>query len=278
MLALVFRGVFLVGVLSWYSTNVWKMIDTYFKDRFQNYLQEEFKKNPKMRADINSYAAGNSDKKGIDFINQGTLMPAPEGRQMEEFLESKTSSVDVLTTAVSLMERAELAKDAGENGVKATVDKNAFQESLDMSTERKEKPNPTGNDGFEKRSAAKIEKEKERREDISHEERETREKKRRSIIQLESKGERSKKRKIKTITLTEADFESATRFASKDDDFSEFDLEDKLIKEREEGVSVTDLPSKPKADIGDLETVTADEFCPLTLDEEATCGIPTKWP
>ncbi|XP_033224990.1 E3 ubiquitin-protein ligase BRE1A-like [Belonocnema kinseyi] len=299
MLAFIFRGVFLVAVLSWYSTNVWKMIDGYFKDRFQNYLQEEFRKNPRMHADINSYAIKHAEKKGIDITDRGIAIPAPEARRVEESLETGTSSVDLLATAASFSESAELAKETGsgtgENRVQALVDKHAFPESvepLDMSSERKEKPKSTGSDGFEERFAAEITEKKEKQEkgnkekekkeeakkDASHDQRETL-KKRRSIIESGKHSEESKKRKVRTITLTEADFKSA-KISENDDDFSEFDLDVQTLKVKEprEGVLVSELPFKPRADIGDLEIVTADEFCPLTLEDEATCGIPSKWP
>lgn len=295
MLAFIFRGVFLVAVLSWYSTNVWKMIDGYFKDRFQNYLQEEFKKNPRMHSDINSYAIKYAEKKGIDITDRGIPIPAPEARRAEESLETGTSSVDLLATAVSFLESAELAKETGsetgENRVKASVDKHPFQESvepLEMSSERKEKPKSTGSDGFEERFAAEITEKKEKQEkgnkeiekkqkkDASHDQRETL-KKRRSIIESGKHSDGSKKRKVKTITLAEADFKSA-KILVNDDDFSEFDLDADILKKPREGVLVSKLPFKPRADIGDLETVTADEFCPITLEDEATCGIPSKWP
>ena len=295
MLAFIFRGVFLVAVLSWYSTNVWKMIDSYFKDRFQNYLQAEFKKNPRMLSDINSYAIKNAEKKGINIADGGVPIPAPESRRVEDSLETGTSSVDLLATAASFLESADLMKETGtgENRVKASVDKNAFQESLEplkMSSARKEKSKSTGNDGSEgfaavmkeeikKREKEKKEIEKKEKEEkyISHDRRTTSLKKRRSIIESEKNPERSKKRKFKTITLTDADFKSAKKLED-DDDFSEFDLDEETLKKPREGVLVSELPFKPRADIGELETVTSDEFCPLTLEDETTCGIPSKWP
>ncbi|XP_011499993.1 PREDICTED: uncharacterized protein LOC105363887 [Ceratosolen solmsi marchali] len=57
MLAYIFRGFFLIGILSWYSMSLWKMIDSYFKDQFQRYLDEEYVRNPKMREDIHLHTA-----------------------------------------------------------------------------------------------------------------------------------------------------------------------------------------------------------------------------
>lgn len=45
MFALLLRGFFLVGIISWYSTGVWKFIDDYFRNEFKSYLSKEFKRN-----------------------------------------------------------------------------------------------------------------------------------------------------------------------------------------------------------------------------------------
>jgi hypothetical protein len=67
MLALIFRGFFLLGILSWYSTSLWRMIDSYFKDQFQRYLEEEYQRNPKMREDLHVHTTvDKSDKPSID--------------------------------------------------------------------------------------------------------------------------------------------------------------------------------------------------------------------
>lgn len=56
MLALLFRGVCILGVVGWYSASLWTMIDGYFKDQFQRYLDEEYRLNPKMQADVREHA------------------------------------------------------------------------------------------------------------------------------------------------------------------------------------------------------------------------------
>ncbi|XP_050466073.1 uncharacterized protein LOC126859126 isoform X2 [Cataglyphis hispanica] len=86
-----------------------------------------------------------------------------------------------------------------------------------------------------------------------------------------------KKRRVNTIVLTNADFSGARIRNDANDDFSEFEEEDGK-RVREEEILISELPYKPKADIGDLDRVTAEEFCPLTLEDEASCGETTTWP
>jgi hypothetical protein len=45
MIGLFIRGFFLIGIISWYSTGVWKFIDDYFRYEYKKYLTEEFKRN-----------------------------------------------------------------------------------------------------------------------------------------------------------------------------------------------------------------------------------------
>lgn len=49
MFGLLFRGVFLVGIISWYSAGVWKFIDDYFRNEYKEYLSKEFKRNKHLR-------------------------------------------------------------------------------------------------------------------------------------------------------------------------------------------------------------------------------------
>ncbi|XP_051168111.1 uncharacterized protein LOC127285928 [Leptopilina boulardi] len=323
MFAIIFRGVFLVGILGLYSTNVWKMIDGFFKDRFQNYLHEEFKKNPKMRDDLNAYAALKADKRENEFINAKNLLTAPneEQRQTAETHLTGPRSVDVLTTAAaaSFLENVDHeTNEPRENRVTASVDNNAFQESHEMQAMRNAMPiKSTGNHGFQDYSPLvqrkeKMEKQREKngRDASLHDLRNERDKRetrikgtmknkrvtkdkrenkenreKRSIQESESNKRESKKRKYTPITFTENDFKFAKKSVKIDDDenddFSEFDLDEEITKiesEHREGILVSELPFKPRFDIGDLEIVTADEFCPLTLEDEATCGITSKWP
>lgn len=45
MLGLLLRGFFLLGIISLYSHGVWKFINEYFRNEFETYLREEFKRN-----------------------------------------------------------------------------------------------------------------------------------------------------------------------------------------------------------------------------------------
>jgi hypothetical protein len=40
-----FRGVFLISIISWYSYGVFKMINDYFRSEYKTYLTDEFRKN-----------------------------------------------------------------------------------------------------------------------------------------------------------------------------------------------------------------------------------------
>ncbi|KAG5673923.1 hypothetical protein PVAND_003924 [Polypedilum vanderplanki] len=45
MVGLMLRGFFLIGIISWYSHGVFKLINDYFGSEYKNYLTEEIKKN-----------------------------------------------------------------------------------------------------------------------------------------------------------------------------------------------------------------------------------------
>lgn len=317
MIAMIVRGVFLVGILSIYSMSLWKMIDGFFKDRFQNYLHEEFKKNPKMRDDLNKYATLKASKRGNDFINieNSPSAPSMSQREFDETHQSQSGSVDILTTAAaaSFFLENNNPKITEQNTLPTiSVDNNnAFQESHELQAKRN--PNPmkmrttttitTGNHDQSsqrtKKNAEKILKQSEKN-DAEHassldsrriasekrrNNRETRKKgetirqKRSSLLQLGGNNKKeSKKRKYVPITFSDDDFKTA-RNSLKEDDFSEFENEDEMQNEREMGgILVSELPIKPRFDIGLHEIVNADEFCPLTLEDEATCGITSKWP
>lgn len=75
------------------------------------------------------------------------------------------------------------------------------------------------------------------------------------------------------------DFESVS--GGRDRDFSEFDddeeAEEREEEELEEGIPVADLPFKPAINIYDLDRLSADEFCPLTLEDDPTCEETRAW-
>lgn len=45
MIGLIFKGIFMIGIMSWYSAGVWKVINEYFRKEFDTYLKDETKKN-----------------------------------------------------------------------------------------------------------------------------------------------------------------------------------------------------------------------------------------
>ncbi|KAK2575683.1 hypothetical protein KPH14_012074 [Odynerus spinipes] len=98
------------------------------------------------------------------------------------------------------------------------------------------------------------------------------------MVPLKKKEEapkRGRKRRVKTITLKEEDFMSVKKrrdAIERDEDFWEFE------EDEEEGIPISELPYKPKLNIGRLERITPDEYCPLTLEDELSCGETTKWP
>ena len=51
MIGLLVRGFFLLGIISWYSTAVWKFIDDYFRYEYKKYLTHEFKRNKHLQPD-----------------------------------------------------------------------------------------------------------------------------------------------------------------------------------------------------------------------------------
>jgi hypothetical protein len=52
MFVLLFRGFFLMGIISWYSMNVWNFIDGYFRNEYKRYLDEEMKRHPQLKPDV----------------------------------------------------------------------------------------------------------------------------------------------------------------------------------------------------------------------------------
>ncbi|KAK1135168.1 hypothetical protein K0M31_007940 [Melipona bicolor] len=279
MLGLIVRGLFLVGILTWYSTSVWKMIDGYFRDQFRSYLEEEYRKNPRMRSDVQS---GSADKSGPSLADPTTEPP----REILEAAETAARAVDAAEndSAAGTSDEARMTGGTSENEAVALVstDKNAF---LGTVAERR-KLSESGQEDS--------------RQLINDDDRdlEENERGRRSVSQAskgtarETKGGRGlpvprdisrespelpKRRNVRTVTFTERDFKSVIRDYVSNDDFWEFE-EDADEKEPLEGILVSELPFKPRADIGDLDRVTADEYCPLSLEDEASCDETFKWP
>lgn len=73
MFVLLFRGFFLMGIISWYSMNVWSFIDKYFRNEYKKYLDEEMTRHPHLRP-----------------VTTTTELPPTEN----EIIEFKLASVD----------------------------------------------------------------------------------------------------------------------------------------------------------------------------------------
>ncbi|XP_011147490.1 uncharacterized protein LOC105187992 [Harpegnathos saltator] len=292
MLAFAVRGVVLLGVLSWYSATVWKMIDGYFKDQFRTYLQEEYRKYPRMRSDVEK--AGAVDKEPalealptesstyVEIYAPDAVCPADTADTCPRATASEAAAAAAAVSAVA----KEVTGGSSENAAAGSTDKNAFPESASRSPlESRKLPDGSSDTHDGERRSNAI------NQGDGHEEEATgspptspprpvkprrRYDKRKASTELSR--EKPAKRRVNTIVLTDADFERARR---SDDgyDFSEFeDVDEEGRKVLTEGILVSDLPFKPKADIGNLERVTAEEFCPLTLEDEASCGETTTWP
>ncbi|XP_053979874.1 uncharacterized protein LOC128876998 [Hylaeus volcanicus] len=284
MLGLLFRGVFLIGILTWYSTSVWKLIDSYFRDQFRSYLEEEYRKNPRMKSDVHGASVGKTDPVAATLPPEATVEPS---RDLDELSVANVDAVVAAENDPAIVEperKEEMTGGTSENEGE-TTDKNAFLATVAESELESRK----SSDG-----------EQESRRPVNHDDRDLEQEKRndeRPSVSTVSKRPRKRarydkragsrdmsrdkraprSRKVRTITLTEEDFVSAANNDVSDDDFWEFE-EDATEKERLEGILVSELPFKPKLDLGDLKRVTADEYCPLTLEDEATCGDTYTWP
>lgn len=288
MLAFAVRGVVLLSVLSWYSVTVWKMIDGYFKDQFRDYLQNEYRKYPGMKADI----------KNIKIVDKGSVPDAspaessPEYNRIAETYDPETTcpvdTVDACQQTIGASNGKAEESVAGENAADtvnvSSADKNAFPESaFPGQSELQSRKSSSGSDADNEEGQPSAVDQNGGRENeaikksAASSSRRLNRKRLPKEISKERSREKPKKRRVNTIVLTDADFASVKIRKDADDDFSEFEEEEGQKVRAEEGILVSELPFKPKADIGDLDRVTAEEFCPLTLEDEASCGETTTW-
>jgi len=302
MLAFAVRGVVLLGVLSWYSAIVWRMIDGYFKDQFRVYLQEEYRKYPRMKADID----------GVEAVDKGFTSPSglpaesSLGRSIAEPSDSDAvCPVDIADTCQRTIASNGKPKEAVAGGTSENViavgagstDKNAFPENAAQPALKSRKLPSSSDAHDEERRPGVIHQDGDREERavggseiddgvLASSPRRRSEKPRRRLGKTGLSGaskevprdisrRKPRKRRVNTIVLTDADFIDAR--ADSDDDFSEFEEEEEGEKILKKGILISELPFKPKADIGGLDRVTAEEFCPLTLEDEASCGETTTW-
>lgn len=293
MLGILFRGVFLIGVLTWYSTNVWKLIDGYFRDQFRNYLEEEYRKNPRMKSDLQATATvGKGDP--VSKVKEAEPTVALS-REILETCDSIGDGCPVETAANDSAgsqeqgrepAREEVTGGTSENETASgSNDKNAFLGITAESKLENRKSSDNDQEFLDSRSDAIHPSDDHDLPQPKPEDRRSSAKKRKGKTNARSAtpmdilpraAKTPKKRTVKTITLTEKDFISARDTSN--DDFWEFE-EDADQREPLKGILVSQLPFSPRIDgIGDLERVTADEYCPLTLEDETSCGETVKWP
>lgn len=267
MLAFIFRGFFLIGVISWYSTSVWKMIDVYFKNRFESYLRAEYDKNPHMLADVEAYKAA-AGKESL-----AAPMAEPE-EHLNEVV--RACSADVCL--------ASKADDPTRKAV-TTANKEATFDDGNNIVERKtmkatESPLVIGGNGITKVDKSPEAHSERLKNDSAKKGNVGKKKTRRKAAADKVEEGKAPKKKLKTITLTEKDFAS-TRIKVSPQDFAEFDVDEDAVQDVEDesaSVLISELPFKPKADIGDLRKVSPEEFCPITLEEEFSCDETETWP
>lgn len=286
MLGLIFRGVFLIGILTWYSTSVWKMIDSYFRDQFRSYLEEEYRKNPRMRSDV--------QVDSVDKTNSAVTTPHPDptvepSREILEAVETIARAVEAAENdSVETNGEPQVTGGTSENEAAAggSTDKNAFLGTVAESELERRKS--TENEQDSRQPINHDDRDLERRENDDRHRSVSRVSKstvkrikydRKLAMSRDILREKQlpKRRNVKTITFSEKDFKSVIGNHVSNDDFWEFE-EDADEKEPLEGILVSELPFKPRADIGDLDRVTADEYCPLSLEDEASCDETFKWP
>ncbi|XP_047357836.1 myb-like protein X [Vespa velutina] len=307
MLAAFFRGAFIIGILAWYSISVWKMIDGYFRDQFASYLHEEYRKNPHMKAAHMKDAVNEVGKN--DAVHTDGEVPS---NRIDELVKAESCPVDKvdddkILKSCNISEKilkVDRPNDSLEKEilVKISTEKELNNDDDDDDDDDKDKDERQTMKSIEKMAdeekrlkkkefpsskefEEEIEKKKKKKKKEDEKEKEKgrereREKKKK---EEEEKTKKQTKKRVKTITLNEEDFLSVKNrrgTIGRDEDFWEFeeDEEKQKIEDEEVGILISDLPFKPKLDIGRLERITPDEYCPLTLDDELSCRETTKWP
>ena len=61
MLLLMFRGFFLIGIISWYSMGLLRVINEYFRDEFKTFLDDEIRRNKHVKLAPEATATETSD-------------------------------------------------------------------------------------------------------------------------------------------------------------------------------------------------------------------------
>jgi hypothetical protein len=91
-LAGLFRGGFLIVILLWYSVNVWRAMDGYFRDEFKKYLENEYKQNKHLKATDSVGKTDSSEAESVRYIHGTTTKEV--GKTAPSF--TKTVHVDMI--------------------------------------------------------------------------------------------------------------------------------------------------------------------------------------
>ena len=270
MLAVFFRGLFIFGVVGWYSVSVWKMIDSYFKDQFQLYLMDEFGKNPKMREDILGY-----DRKEMNSKNSDVILPESDEICEISGAGQETSSKE----SVPMSDTADVGNDA-ENVVKEVETKSDNEKTTTLQQESHET-----NNHWQLTNSADEDKDIDENEidDVDdgfyeevefqdHGEEEDYDKRFSDDTEIEQSMKSDKNNRESKLNRKNVIFERDKKFAD-DGDFREFE-EEEIKKsfsndnEDEHFVKVEDLPYRPYFNLYGMDKLSTDEYCPLSLDDE----------
>ncbi|KAJ8674659.1 hypothetical protein QAD02_010445 [Eretmocerus hayati] len=278
MLPMLFRGVFLLAVVGWYSNSMWKMIDGYFKEQFQRFLNDEFDKNPRMRDDVLAFS---------DELAQPTEAP-PISAGLEDALvevlgpQSGPSESD--SSASPSSSSADTTSFIGGGGEVAKVDENEVAAPLhdppDAAT-----TDSTDDDGDTTSSSSEAGPREPRFDTVKDEENipaltveigeppqlpESRESDQDAVKEKLRSPHRSP-RKRKSSGLPQIGPMKSNEAGKRKKKQLQISLTSK-------GVPVAELPFKPAIDLYDLEKVSPEEYCPLSLDEDPTCEQTQPWP
>ncbi|XP_017887816.1 uncharacterized protein LOC108629571 [Ceratina calcarata] len=266
MLGIIIRGIFICSILYWYSTTIWKMIDGYFRDQFKSYLEEEYKKNPKMKSDVrvednkknSASIIVESPRDSLNLSNSSTIT-------------NEMNETDVGNKISESSKGDEILKEPSESDKKFL---DTASES-ELKTNGKEDENREATDNYVKAIDDKSNDIPLKTEELDSL-KSNRMKFRNNKVNKDSKEIFNKNRvskKKETVRLNEK-----SHVSNDYDDFWEFEEDADEKKESREGILISELPFKPKLDLGDLERVNKDEYCPLSLEDEEPCEKLYKWP
>lgn len=120
MIGLVFRGVFLISIISWYSYGVVKMINEYFRSEYKSYLTTEFKKNKHLNPNeevpikYQDQAVVNSFEIPTSPPNDNEEIPKLEEKFKEIKIEQHVDDDEVIVNYWLTRKKIEINRDAND--------------------------------------------------------------------------------------------------------------------------------------------------------------------